>query len=164
MSATRLERNIKKITVSRHGSPFPMCAVSSLPCPQTVQQRPPKRGFHSRLHTWAPGLQQLGSGLLGFPLGLNISLTSSEFPVGKRNLLFPEGVLTLSKSRRGSEGPNPHIRAFDILTGLQFIKSNSNEGLKTILKKDSTPRRSYLQQFSLVLYILALQCKPLLKI
>lgn len=125
---------------------------------------PPKRGFHSRLHTWAPGLQQLGSGLLGFPLGLNISLTSSEFPVGKRNLLFPEGVLTLSKSRRGSEGPNPHIRAFDILTGLQFIKSNSNEGLKTILKKDSTPRRSYLQQFSLVLYILALQCKPLLKI
>lgn len=33
----------------------------------------------------------------------------------------------------------------------------------SILKKDSTPRRNYLQWFSLVLYSLALHCKPVFK-
>lgn len=53
-------------------------------------------------------------------------------------------------------------QTFNILIQFPFIKNYSWK-VKSILKKDSTLRRNYLQWFSLFLYSLALQCKPIFK-
>lgn len=73
----------------------------------------PREGLGFSGPTWAQGFQQLGFRFLGFPLGMNIALTASNFHWGSQRISCGQRVFY----QRGSEDTflkNAHVRASTI--------------------------------------------------
>lgn len=69
----------KIIKVSRRKLFSNIFNVSAIP---TLSTKQPRETWFQRYRIWAQGFQKLDIGFLDFPLGTEVALTSSGFPVG----------------------------------------------------------------------------------